>query len=130
MSHNGAPGVGCCSFLASVAATSLALSASRLSIWLAFMNHSLRNNALPQSSAAGLSGAGSAAQPGGGLQVAAELDQAVGAAAPPTELQRASLPKIIPFATLARCGDEIWIENEGQIYRLRKTRQGKLILTK
>ena len=40
------------------------------------------------------------------------------------------LPKIIKFDELSRCGDEIWIENEGQIYRLRKTRQGKLILTK
>lgn len=42
----------------------------------------------------------------------------------------AQLPKIIRFESLARCGDEIWIESEGQIYRLRKTRQGKLILTK
>ena len=41
-----------------------------------------------------------------------------------------TLPKIIPFQTLARCGEEIWIENDGQIYRLRRTRQGKLILTK
>lgn len=41
-----------------------------------------------------------------------------------------ALPKIVSFQTLARCGDEIWIENEGQIYRLRRTRQGKLILTK
>lgn len=40
------------------------------------------------------------------------------------------LPKIIPFDQLARCGDEIWIECSGQIYRLRRTRQGKLILTK
>ncbi len=40
------------------------------------------------------------------------------------------LPKIIRFDTLARCGDEIWIEHNGQIYRLRKTRQDKLILTK
>jgi hemin uptake protein HemP len=40
------------------------------------------------------------------------------------------LPKIVSFDALARCGDEIWIENEGQIYRLRRTRQGKLILTK
>lgn len=40
------------------------------------------------------------------------------------------LPKIINFDVLARCGDEIWIENNGQIYRLRRTRQGKLILTK
>ena len=40
------------------------------------------------------------------------------------------LPKIISFETLARCGDEIWIENNGQIYRLRRTKQGKLILTK
>lgn len=42
----------------------------------------------------------------------------------------AGLPKIVRFETLARCGGEVWIENEGQIYRLRKTRQGKLILTK
>jgi hemin uptake protein HemP len=41
-----------------------------------------------------------------------------------------SLPKIISFESLARCGEEIWIENNGQIYRLRRTRQGKLILTK
>ncbi|MDB4539525.1 hemin uptake protein HemP [Saprospiraceae bacterium] len=41
-----------------------------------------------------------------------------------------SLPKIISFETLTRCGEEIWIENNGQIYRLRKTRQGRLILTK
>ena len=40
------------------------------------------------------------------------------------------LPKIISFETLARCGEEVWIENNGQIYRLRRTRQGKLILTK
>lgn len=40
------------------------------------------------------------------------------------------LPKIISFESLARCGDEVWIENAGQIYRLRRTRQGKLILTK
>lgn len=41
-----------------------------------------------------------------------------------------SLPKIISFDSLSRCGDEIWIENNGQIYRLRRTKQGKLILTK
>ena len=41
-----------------------------------------------------------------------------------------SLPKIVQFEALSRCGDEIWIENNGQIYRLRRTRQGKLILTK
>lgn len=40
------------------------------------------------------------------------------------------MPKIIPFEQLARCGEEIWIECNGQIYRLRRTRQGKLILTK
>jgi hemin uptake protein HemP len=40
------------------------------------------------------------------------------------------MPKIIPFDQLARCGEEIWIECSGQIYRLRRTRQGKLILTK
>ncbi len=42
----------------------------------------------------------------------------------------AMFPKIIKFDALARCGEEIWIENNGQIYRLRRTRQGKLILTK
>ncbi len=41
-----------------------------------------------------------------------------------------SLPKIVKFEALSRCGDEIWIENNGQIYRLRRTKQGKLILTK
>lgn len=40
------------------------------------------------------------------------------------------MPKIIPFEQLARCGEEIWIECGGQIYRLRRTRLGKLILTK
>ena len=42
----------------------------------------------------------------------------------------AHLPKIISFETLVRCGNEIWIECNSQIYRLRKTRSGKLILTK
>jgi len=41
-----------------------------------------------------------------------------------------ALPKMIRFEHLSRCGDEVWIENMGQIYRLRRTRQGKLILTK
>ena len=48
----------------------------------------------------------------------------------PVTSNHQSLPKIISFETLARCGEEIWIENGGQIYRLRRTRQGKLILTK
>ncbi|MCR9292832.1 MAG: hemin uptake protein HemP [bacterium] len=54
----------------------------------------------------------------------------------PSERESASIPKIpkipkiIGFEALARCGDEVWIENNGQIYRLRRTRQGKLILTK
>ncbi|WP_231742889.1 hemin uptake protein HemP [Stieleria varia] len=39
-------------------------------------------------------------------------------------------PKIVHFTDLARCGDEIWIEYEGKLYRLQSTRQGKLILTK
>ncbi|MCY2983538.1 MAG: hemin uptake protein HemP [Planctomycetota bacterium] len=39
-------------------------------------------------------------------------------------------PKIVAFKDLCRCGEEIWIENDGQIYRLRRTKQGKLILTK
>lgn len=42
----------------------------------------------------------------------------------------AKLPKIVSFQELCRCGDELWIENDGQLYRLRRTRQGKLILTK
>lgn len=41
-----------------------------------------------------------------------------------------NLPKVIQFNDLPRCGDEVWITSEGQLYRLRKTRQGKLILTK
>ncbi len=39
-------------------------------------------------------------------------------------------PKIIAFNDLCRCGDEVWIEHEGQMYRLRRTKMGKLILTK
>lgn len=46
------------------------------------------------------------------------------------ESSQGMLPKIIKFTDLARCGDEIWIEFDSQLYRLRKTRQGKLILTK
>lgn len=38
--------------------------------------------------------------------------------------------KVIPFDELARCGDEVWIEHVGQIYRLRKTRHDKLVLSK
>jgi hemin uptake protein HemP len=66
----------------------------------------------------------------------ASSDEAVVVPVEPQEMDSAanaslkSMPKIIRFESLARCGDEIWIENEGQIYRLRKTRQGKLILTK
>jgi hemin uptake protein HemP len=45
------------------------------------------------------------------------------------ELLRKNL-KIVRFRDLCRCGEEIWIENDGEVYRLRKTRQGKLILTK
>jgi len=40
------------------------------------------------------------------------------------------LPKIVPFRDLCRCGDEVWIEHAGQLYRLRCTKQGKLLLTK
>ena len=57
-----------------------------------------------------------------------ELSLVSGAQAEANEVL--GLPKIISFDSLARCGDEIWIENGGQIYRLRRTRQGKLILTK
>ena len=49
-------------------------------------------------------------------------------APPPSD--KLSLPKIVRFDELARCGEEVWIEFAGQLYRLRKTRQGKLILTK
>ena len=45
-------------------------------------------------------------------------------------LPTTKLPKIVPFRDLCRCGEEVWIENDGQIYRLRRTTQGKLILTK
>ncbi|XZE33208.1 hemin uptake protein HemP [Pirellulaceae bacterium SH501] len=36
----------------------------------------------------------------------------------------------ISFDTLTEKAEELWIELEGQLYRLRKTKQGKLILTK
>ncbi|QDV44622.1 Hemin uptake protein hemP [Stieleria neptunia] len=41
-----------------------------------------------------------------------------------------SLRKIVRFSDLSRCGDEVWIEYEGKLYRLQSTRQGKLVLTK
>jgi len=48
----------------------------------------------------------------------------------PGNLEAQFSAKIIPFTELARCGDEIWIEYQGKLYRLQSTRQGKLILTK
>ncbi|KAA1260157.1 Hemin uptake protein hemP [Rubripirellula obstinata] len=38
--------------------------------------------------------------------------------------------KVIRFDDLAKCGDEVWIEHAGQLYRLRKTRHQKLVLSK
>ena len=38
--------------------------------------------------------------------------------------------KVVEFDELARCGSEVWIRTGGQLYRLQRTRQGKLILTK
>lgn len=38
--------------------------------------------------------------------------------------------KVVRFTELALCGDEVWIEYEGKLYRLQSTRQGKLVLTK
>lgn len=74
------------------------------------------------------------APPAAAAHPAAPAGPTAGPATPPVvrpaEVELSNLPKIIRFDALARCGDEIWIENEGQIYRLRKTRQGKLILTK
>lgn len=52
----------------------------------------------------------------------------------PTDLARLGdadlLPKMFDFATLSNGRPEVWIELDGVTYRLRKTRQGKLILTK
>lgn len=47
-----------------------------------------------------------------------------------TESPNLRIPKLVHFSDLCRCGDEIWIELDGQVYRLRKTKQNKLILTK
>lgn len=75
-----------------------------------------------------------APQPSATPAAAAPAGSSAELGAPPavhsSQVELSHLPKIIRFDALARCGDEIWIENEGQIYRLRKTRQGKLILTK
>jgi len=46
------------------------------------------------------------------------------------EKPEASLPKIIRFEELVVCGDEVWIQFQGQLYRLRRTKHDKLILTK
>ena len=39
-------------------------------------------------------------------------------------------PKTVRFNDLAACRDEIWIELDGKTYRLRRTRNDRLILTK
>ncbi len=39
-------------------------------------------------------------------------------------------PKIVHFSEISRCGEEVWIEYQGKLYRLQTTRQGKLVLTK
>ena len=64
------------------------------------------------------------------LEIPAELESISTEGIPISADAAARMPKIVKFDTLARCGDEIWIECNGQIYRLRRTRQGKLILTK
>ena len=55
-----------------------------------------------------------------------DSQEPVGDQEPPKPL----LPKIISFDEIARCGNEIWIENNGELYRLQKTKNGKLIMTK
>lgn len=50
---------------------------------------------------------------------------------PPRDAEEVvKFPKLVAFDELCPSGDEVWIENEGQIYRLRRTKLGKLILTK
>ena len=41
-----------------------------------------------------------------------------------------SMPPIIRFNDLPLRQDEVWIEHHGQLYRLRRTKQNRLILTK
>ncbi len=52
--------------------------------------------------------------------------------AKPYEKQRAaaSLPRPLESAALLGSRDEVEIIHQGETYRLRRTRQGKLILTK
>jgi len=68
----------------------------------------------------------------GGVSPAAQSPAAQPTSAQPTSAQPTSPQgdKIVRFKDLSQCGDEIWIEHEGKLYRLQKTRQGKLILTK
>ena len=68
--------------------------------------------------------------PHGGANTDQEVESSVSEPANGQQINAGQLPKIIKFDSLARCGEEIWIENNGQIYRLRRTKQGKLILTK
>lgn len=58
---------------------------------------------------------------------ATELPTGQGSAAQTTP---PSLPKIIPFSEISRCGEEVWISHNNQLYRLQTTKLGKLILTK
>jgi hemin uptake protein HemP len=44
--------------------------------------------------------------------------------------QRGTMLNPMAFEELANGSDEVWIEGGGQLYRLRQTKQNKLILTK
>jgi hemin uptake protein HemP len=63
----------------------------------------------------------------------ASHDPGTGAAAhpaPPAERPRHAAPRRIPSGQLLSGGNELVIEHAGQEYRLRLTRNDKLILTK
>lgn len=48
----------------------------------------------------------------------------------PGDGTQATAPRLLSSETLLAGADEILIQHEGETYRLRRTRQGKLILTK
>jgi hemin uptake protein HemP len=66
----------------------------------------------------------------GGASQQLEADRMEKSAARCPQHRPGTILNPVSFDVLSEKADELWIELEGQLYRLRKTKQGKLILTK
>ncbi|WP_404307108.1 hemin uptake protein HemP [Neorhodopirellula lusitana] len=59
-----------------------------------------------------------------------EVTQSLHSAGDQIHWQKQLGNKVIQFDELSKSEDEVLIEHTGQLYRLRKTRHGKLVLSK